>query len=195
MKTIFSEEGDIRSVDILAALVTLWREGSSGALHFSRSGATAGFQLSAGEVTSATSSDARFETAAILMRAGKLENATIERLVTPQGGDRALAALHAGILTKREWRWGEKIRAVEVLSDLLTWIEGDYVFDRGAHAEAGEFRLTVPRLTADKGEGRLPLRIASGCFGPPAGKLAGVGRPEVAALGALQVDQRALIAQ
>ncbi len=146
MKTVFSEEGDIRSVDVLAALVGLWREGASGALHFSRSGATAGFQLSAGELTSATSSDARFETAAILMRAGKLEAATMERLVTPQGGDRALAALHAGILTKREWRWGEKIRAVEVLSDLLTWIEGDYVFDRGAHAEAGEFRLTVPRL-------------------------------------------------
>ena len=146
MKTIFSEEGDIRSVDVLAALVALWREGASGAIHFSRSGATAGFQLSAGELTGVTSSDARYETAAILMRAGKLEAANIDRLVTPQGGDRALAALHAGILTKREWRWGEKIRAVEVLSDLLTWIEGDYVFDRGAHAEAGEFRLTVPRL-------------------------------------------------
>ncbi|HEY2797711.1 MAG TPA: hypothetical protein VGK26_07465 [Thermoanaerobaculia bacterium] len=146
MKTTFSEEGDIRSVDVLAALVGLWREGASGALHFSRSGATAGFQLSAGELTGVTSSDARFETAAILMRAGKLEAANIDRLVTPQGGDRALGALHAGILTKREWRWGEKIRAVEVLSELLTWIEGDYVFDRGAHAEAGEFRLTVPRL-------------------------------------------------
>jgi Meckel syndrome type 1 protein len=146
LKTIFSEEGDIRSVDVLAALVALWREGASGAIHFSRSGATAGFQLSAGELTAVTSSDARYETAAILMRAGKLEAANIDRLVTPQGGDRALAALHAGILTKREWRWGEKIRAVEVLSDLLTWIEGDYVFDRGSHAEAGEFRLTVPRL-------------------------------------------------
>jgi len=44
LKTIFSEEGDIRSVDVLAALVALWREGASGAIHFSRSGATAGFQ-------------------------------------------------------------------------------------------------------------------------------------------------------
>jgi hypothetical protein len=146
VKTSFAAEGDIRSVDILAALVGLWREGASGALHFSRSGATAGFQLSAGEVTGVTSSESRFETAAILLRAGKLEAPTMDRLVTPQGSDRALAALHAGILTKREWRWGEKIRAVEVLSDLLTWIEGDYVFDRGAHVEAGEFRLTVPRL-------------------------------------------------
>jgi hypothetical protein len=146
VKTAFAEEGDIRSVDILAALVALWREGASGALHFSRSGATAGFQLSAGELTSVTSSESRYETAAILLRAGKLEAATLERLVTPPDTDRALSALHAGILTKREWRWGEKIRAVEVLSDLLTWIEGDYVFDRGAHAEAGEFRLTVPRL-------------------------------------------------
>ncbi len=56
-------------------------------------------------------------------------------------------------------------------------------------------RIHRPRPTADKGEGRLPRRIASGCVGPPAGTLAGVGRPEVAAVGALQVDQRALIAQ
>src|SRR5262249_18288097 len=107
---------------------------------------TAGFQLSAGELTAVTSSESRYETAAILLRAGKLEASTLERLVTPQGSDRALAALHAGILTKREWRWGEKIRAVEVLSDLLTWIEGDYTFFRSSLREPGEFRLTIPRL-------------------------------------------------
>lgn len=146
MKTTFDEQGDLRGTDVLAALVALWRESASGSLRFSRSGATAGFHLSAGEVTAIYSSESRFETAAILLRAGKLEPATLDRLSTPAGGDRALAALHAGILTKREWRWGEKIRAVEVLSDLLTWLEGDYIFDRGAHADAGEFRLSVPRL-------------------------------------------------
>lgn len=149
MRTTFAEEGDLRATDVLAALVALWREGATGALHFSRSGATAGFHLSAGEVTAVSSSDSRFETASILLRAGKLDAATLERLTTPEGGDRAFSALQAGILTKREWRWGEKIRAVEVLSDLLTWLEGDYVFDRGAHAEAGEFRLTVPRLVLE----------------------------------------------
>lgn len=149
MRTAFGEEGDLRATDVLAALVTLWREGASGSVHFSRSGATAGFLLADGELTSVTSSEARFETASILLRAGKLDAATLDRLSTPQGGDRAFAALQAGILTKREWRWGEKIRAVEVLSDLLTWIEGDYVFDRGAAAAAGEFRLTVPRLVLE----------------------------------------------
>ena len=114
MKTVFSDQGDLRSVDVLAALVALWREGASGALHFSRSGASAGFQLSAGELTAVTSSESRFETASILLRAGKLEAATLDRLSTPPGGDRALSALKAGVLTKREWRWGEKIRAVEI---------------------------------------------------------------------------------
>ena len=46
----------------------------------------------------------------------------------------------------REWRWGEKIRAVEVLSDLLIWLEGDYWFFRTGAQDAGEFRLTIPRL-------------------------------------------------
>jgi Domain of unknown function (DUF4388) len=146
VRTTFAEQGDLRGTDVLAALVALWRESASGSLRFSRSGATAGFHLTAGEVTAIYSSESRFETAAILLRAGKLEPATLDRLSTPSGGDRALAALHAGILTKREWRWGEKIRAVEVLSDLLTWLEGDYIFDRGAHSDAGEFRLSVPRM-------------------------------------------------
>ena len=146
MRTAFGPEGDIRSTDILAALVALWREGASGSLRFSRSGATSTFELASGEVIGATSSDPRFDTAAILVRAGKLESSTLDRLVTPPGADRALSALEAGILTKREWRWGEKIRAVEVLSDLLTWLEGDYSFFRKGTREAGEFRLTIPRL-------------------------------------------------
>jgi hypothetical protein len=146
MKTTFGPEGEIRSTDILAALVALWREGASGTLQFSRSGATSGFELAAGEIAGASSSDPRFDTASILVRAGKLEASTLERLVASEGADRALAALQAGVLTKREWRWGEKIRAVEVLSDLLTWIEGDYSLFRTGPREAGEFRLTIPRL-------------------------------------------------
>jgi hypothetical protein len=149
MRTSFEDEGDLRATDVLASLVALWREGASGSLHFSRSGATAGFHLVAGELAAISSSESRFETASILLRAGKLDAATLERLSPPEGVDRALAALQAGVLTKREWRWGEKIRAVEVLSDLLTWIEGDYVFDRQTRPEPGEFRLTVPRLVLE----------------------------------------------
>ena len=149
MRAFFEAEGDIRSTDVLAALVALWREGTSGTLRFSRSGATSAFELAAGEVIGASSSDPRFDTAAILIRANKLEASTMERLVVPEGADRAHSALEAGILTKREWRWGEKIRAVEVLSDLLTWIEGDYTLFRSGPREAGEFRLTIPRLVLE----------------------------------------------
>ncbi len=149
MKATFAPEGEIRGTDLLASLVALWREAASGSLQFQRSGATAGFELAAGEIVGASSSDPRFDTAAILVRAGKLEASTLERLSASEGMDRALAALQAGVLTRREWRWGEKIRAVEVLSDLLTWIEGDYTFFRTAAREAGEFRLTIPRLVLE----------------------------------------------
>ncbi len=149
MRATFGPEGDIRGTDVLGALVALWREGASGTIQFSRSGATAGFELAAGEVVGASSSDARFDTAAILVRAGKLDAATLERLTAGAGADRAQVALQAGVLTKREWRWGEKIRAVEVLSDLLTWIEGEYTLFRSTPREAGEFRLTIPRLVLE----------------------------------------------
>ncbi len=149
MRTMFEPQGEIRGTDILASLVALWRESASGSVQFQRSGATAGFELAAGEIVGASSSDPRFDTAAILVRAGKLESATLERLSASEGMDRAMTALQAGVLTRREWRWGEKIRAVEVLSDLLTWIEGDYTFFRSAAREAGEFRLTIPRLVLE----------------------------------------------
>jgi hypothetical protein len=146
MRTSFEREGDVRGTDLLAALVGLWREGATGSLQFSRSGATIGFELAAGEVIATQSSDPRFETASILMRAGKLDEATLARLAVPDGGDRALVALQAGILTRREWRWGEKIRAVELLSDLLAWLEGEYWLLRTPDRSPGEFRLPIPRL-------------------------------------------------
>jgi hypothetical protein len=148
MRTAFEYEGEIRGVDLLACLVTLWRENASGSLQFSRSGATAGFEIVGGEVAATSSSDPRFETAAILVRAGKLDTRTLERLAAPEGADRALLALQAGVLTRREHRWGEKIRAVEILSELLGWLDGEYFFFRaseGAPAST-EPRLPVPRL-------------------------------------------------
>ena len=149
MRNAFEAEGEIRGTDLLAALVALWREGASGTLQFSRSGATAGFDIAAGDVVRTASSDSRFDTAAILVRAGKLDQPTLERLPVGQGGDRAAVALQTGVLTRREWRWGEKIRAVEVLSDLLTWLEGDYWFFRTGAQDASEFRLTIPRLVLE----------------------------------------------
>ena len=151
MRTAFEHEGDVRSVDLLACLVALWRESASGSLQFSRSGATAGFEVAAGEIVASSSSDPRFETAAILVRAGKLDTRTLERLAAPEGADRALLALQAGVLTRREYRWGEKIRAVEILSDLLGWLEGEYFLFRTTEAEreSAEPRLPIPRLVLE----------------------------------------------
>ncbi len=146
MRVSFETAGDIRGVDLLAAFVTLWRERTSGSVRFSRAGATAGFDFSSGEVTAVFSSEPRFATASVLIRAGKLEAAALERLSAPEGSDAALAALAAGILTKREWRWGEKIRAIEVFADMLLWPEGKYLFDAGARPAQGESALAIPRL-------------------------------------------------
>jgi hypothetical protein len=146
MKKQFETAGDVREVDLLAAFVDLWRRKASGAISFSRPGASASFGLAGGEAVSVTSSEARFESAAILVRAGKLDATALEKLAASEGSDGALAALQAGILTKREWRWGEKIRAIEVLTDLLGWPDGKYYFDADARPAAGEFTVAIPRL-------------------------------------------------
>ena len=146
MKKQFETAGEVRDVDLLAAFVDLWRRKASGAISFSRPGASASLGLAGGDVVSVTSSEARFESAAILVRAGKLDAAALEQLAASEGSDGALAALQAGILTKREWRWGEKIRAIEVLTDLLVWPDGRYYFDADARPAAGEFTVAIPRL-------------------------------------------------
>ncbi|MEP6802253.1 MAG: DUF4388 domain-containing protein [Acidobacteriota bacterium] len=146
MKTSFDAVGDVREVDLLAAFVELWRSKRAGLVSFSRAGASAAFALSDGDVVSVSSSEARFESSAILVRAGKLDAAALERLSVSEGADGALAALQAGVLTKREWRWGEKIRGIEVLADLLGWPDGKYHFDAEARPAAGEFTVAIPRL-------------------------------------------------
>lgn len=149
MKTVFEAAGDIRSVDLLAAVVSIWREARSGSVRFTRSTSSAGFDFSEGELVAAFSSDPRFETAAILVRAGKLDGASLERLTVPPGTDAALAALQAGILTRREWKWGEKIRSIEILAELLGWPDGKYLYDGEARPMRGEFSLAVPRLVLE----------------------------------------------
>ena len=56
MRTAFEYEGEVRGIDLLACLVTLWRESASGSLQFSRSGATAGFDIAIGEIAATSSS-------------------------------------------------------------------------------------------------------------------------------------------
>ena len=146
MRADFEPAGEVRSVDLLAAFVSLWRERSSGTLRFERDGGTAGFDLIEGQVHRVFSSEPQIDTAAILGRSGKLDPGAIARVIVPEGSDAALAALQAGLLTRRDWRWGEKIRAIEVLSDLLGWIEGRYEFDRDARPKPGETQVAIPRL-------------------------------------------------
>ena len=149
MRGVFESEGDIRSVDLLSALVTLWRERSGDSLRFSRPGATAGFDLVGGEVAATLSSQAQFDTAAILIRAGKLDPAAVGRLAIPQGGDATVAAMQAGLISERDWRWAQKIRAIEVLSDLLGWLEGEYVREPTVAAPPGDWSLPLPRLVLE----------------------------------------------
>jgi len=146
MRDTFETSGDVRDVDLLAAFVAFWRDRVTGAVSFSRGGASAAFQITEGAVVGVSSTESRFDSSAILVRAGKLDASALERLSVPEGTDGALAALQAGILTRREWRWGEKIRAIEILADLLGWSDGKYYFDAEARPETGEFTLTIPRL-------------------------------------------------
>jgi hypothetical protein len=146
MNVRFERTGEIRDVDLLGALVALWRDRASVTLEFTRGTKTAGFDISEGEIVASFSADPRFEAAAILVRAGKLPAAALERLAVPEGSDRAMAAMHSGALTKREWKWGEKIRAIEVLSDLLAWNDGRYIAEPDTRSVSGDFRLPIPRL-------------------------------------------------
>ncbi len=149
MRGAFESAGDIRSVDLLAALVALWRSKADGSLEFSRPGATAGFGLRGGELVLSISSQPQFETAAILSRAGKLDAVALEKLKGPAGGDEAIAALQAGLISVRELRWGRKIRAIEILSDLLGWLEGEYSYDPESRPAPGDWTLSVPRLVLE----------------------------------------------
>lgn len=146
MRTAFEHEGDIRSVDLLAAFATLWRQRSSGVLRFSGSGESIRFEVLEGDVVRVTASDAGFDAIEVLLRAGKIDAAALERPRLPAGKDRALAAREAGLLTERDWRWGERIRSVEILAHLVAWLEGSYAFDPSARPEKGELAVGIHRL-------------------------------------------------
>ncbi len=146
MRTAFEREGDIRSVDLLAAFSTLWRERGSGVLRFSGAGESIRFDVLDGDVVRVVASDAGFDAIEVLLRAGKIDEAALARRRLPSGKDRALAAREAGLLTERDWRWGERIRAVEILAHLVAWLEGSYAFDSSARPEKGDLSVGIHRL-------------------------------------------------
>ena len=146
MRTAFEREGDVRSVDLTGALATLWRERGTGVLAFSHGSTRVRFEILEGDLVGAFSSDPSFETAEVLIRAGKLDAAALRGRRFPPGRDRARAARELGVLTERDWRWGEKIRAVEILAYVIGWLEGRYSFDPGEQPEPRDFRLGIERL-------------------------------------------------
>jgi Domain of unknown function (DUF4388) len=146
MRTAFEREGDIRSVDLTGAFAALWQERATGVLAFARGQERVRFEILEGELVGVFSSDSSFDTAEVLIRGGKLDGAALEGRPFPPGRDRARAARELGVLTERDWRWGEKIRAVEILSDLIGWLAGRYSFDPGERPEPGDFRLGIERL-------------------------------------------------
>jgi hypothetical protein len=146
MRTAFEREGDIRSVDLLAAFATLWRRRSSGVLRFSGPGDSLRFDVLDGDVVRVSASDPGFDAIEVLLRAGKLDATALEGRRLPSGKDRALAAREMGLLTERDWRWGERIRAVEILAHVVAWLEGSYAFDSSARPEAGELTVGIHRL-------------------------------------------------
>lgn len=146
MRTAFESEGDVRSVDLTGALAALWRERANGVLAFSRPDRRVRFEILDGAIVGAFSSDPSFDTAEVLVRAGKLDPAVLEGRRLSPGRDRARAAREEGLLTERDWRWGEKIRAVEILSDLVGWLDGRYTFDPEESPEPGDLRVGIDRL-------------------------------------------------
>jgi hypothetical protein len=146
MRTAFEGEGDVRSVDLTGALATLWRERASGVLEFSRSDRRTRFDILDGAVVAASSSDSSLDAAEVLIRAGKLDPAAIGGRKFRAGEDRARWAKERGLLAERDWRWGEKIRVVETLSDVIGWPEGRYTFDPDEPPEPAELRLGIERL-------------------------------------------------
>ena len=146
MRTAFERDGDIRSVDLAAAFASLWRERATGALTFSQADQSVRFDILGGVVVGVSTTDPSFETGEVLVRAGKLDPSALEGRRSKSVAERALAAREQGLVTERDWRWGEKIRAVEILADLLTWLEGRYSFDPEETPEADELRLGIERL-------------------------------------------------
>lgn len=149
MRTAFEREGDVRSVDLLGAFATLWREHASGVVDFSGPGRTFRFDLSDGEIVAVSPSDDSFETAEILRRAEKLSAEALADGRIPSGSDRARYLRDHGLLSDRDWRWGEKLRIVEILSNLVGWLDGTYRYEPTAAPQPSDFQIGIHRVVLE----------------------------------------------
>ena len=146
MRTAFERAGDVRSVDLLAAFAGLWRDRASGVVSFSSLGRAVRFDVSDGEFVAVSSADESFDAAEVLRRAEKLSAEALSEGRIPRGADRARYLRDNGLLSDRDWRWGEKLRIVEILSDLVGWLDGAYRYDAAASPEPTDFRIGIHRV-------------------------------------------------
>ena len=144
MKEAFQAEGDVETLDLLAALCALGREGSTGRAIFSRGPDRIVFVVERGVLVDL---EAPGESSApeVLVRSGKLQRETYEALVIPPGEDRFAIATASGVVSKKEAAWGRKISAIESLAHLLSWTEGSYVFEPLAPEITTGFRLSIDK--------------------------------------------------
>ena len=146
MRTAFERAGDVRSVDLLAAFAALWRERASGVVDFSSLGRAVRFDVSDGEFVAVSSADESFDAAEVLRRAEKLSEEALSEGRIPRGADRARYLRDNGLLSDRDWRWGEKLRIVEILSDLVGWLDGAYRYDAAATPDPSDFQIGIHRV-------------------------------------------------
>jgi hypothetical protein len=144
LRETFLSEGEVESLDLLAALCALGREGSTGRAIFSRGPERIAFVVENGVLVD-LESPGELSTPEVLVRSGKLQRETYDALVIPPGEDRFAIATASGVVSKKEAAWGRKISAIESLAHLLSWTEGSYVFEPLAPESSTGFRLPIDK--------------------------------------------------
>lgn len=144
MREAFEAEGEVESLDLLAALCALGREGSTGRAIFSRGPERIVFVVERGVLVD-LETPGESSPPEVLIRGGKLQRETYEALVIPPGEDRFAVATASGVVSKKEAAWGRKISAIESLASLLSWTEGSYAFEPLAPEISTGFRLPIDK--------------------------------------------------
>jgi septal ring-binding cell division protein DamX len=144
VRTSFEQTGEIASLDLLAALLDLARDRGIGGVRFERPGDLVVFGFESGDLVFCLAPE-RSSPGQILIRSGKIQPESYRSLAVPEGEDRFSVAVAAGVVSRREAAWAQKISAVEALAGLLAWTDGTYLVSDAAPSTSGDFRLPVPR--------------------------------------------------
>ncbi|MGH9443651.1 MAG: DUF4388 domain-containing protein [Thermoanaerobaculia bacterium] len=144
MRGAFQAEGELGSIDLLAALCAVGREGSTARVVFTREAETVVFVIEGGLLAD-LQAPADCSASEVLIRSGKLQRETYDALVVPSGQDRFSVATSSGVVSRKEAAWGWKLSAIESLAHLLSWTDGSYAFEPLAPESPGSFRIPVDK--------------------------------------------------